>query len=181
MILGSPQLLNKFQMSTLQKLEGLLIETLKWNPSDIGRVEFKQGLLWRSFVLVYLYEPYLSFNNPTKRDKYLESLNHLSINTLLNSLESDVAKGTCAIFNRTGASGLCCYGFLVCAILLTGESTSCGLSAYKSSKPSTSFSHQHLQSKSSQVESWLDKQHRQSKVIIPNILRTDLNISTIEV
>ena len=88
MILGSPQLLNKFQMSNLQKLEELLIETLKWDPSDIGRVEFKQGLLWRSFVLVYLYEPYLSFNNSTKMDKYLESLYHLSINTLLNSLES---------------------------------------------------------------------------------------------
>ena len=75
-------------MSNLQKLEELLIETLKWDPSDIGRVEFKQVILWRSFVLVYLYEPYLSFNNSTKMDKYLESLYHLSINTLLNSLES---------------------------------------------------------------------------------------------
>ena len=87
MILGSPQLLHKFQMSTIQKLEGFLIETLKWDPSDIGRVEFEQGVLWRSFVLVYLYEPYLSFNNPTRMDNYLESLYHLSINTLLNSLE----------------------------------------------------------------------------------------------
>ena len=64
------------------------METLKCDPSDIGRVEFKQVVLWRSFVLEYLYEPYLSFNNPTKFDKYLESLYHLSINTLLNSLES---------------------------------------------------------------------------------------------
>ena len=88
MILGSPQLLYKFQMSTIQKLEGFLIETLKWDPSDINRVEFEQGVLWRSFVLVYLYEPYLSFNNPTRMDNYLESLYHLSINTLLNYLES---------------------------------------------------------------------------------------------
>ena len=88
MILGSPQLLYKFQMSTIQKLEGFLIETLKWDPSDINRVEFEQGVLWRSFVLVYLYEPYLSFNNPTTMDNYLESLYHLSINTLLNYLES---------------------------------------------------------------------------------------------
>ena len=88
MILGSPQLLHKFQMSTIQKLERFLIETLKWDPSDIGRVEFKQGVLWRSFVLVYLYEPYLSFNNPTKMDNYWKSLYFLSINTLLNYLES---------------------------------------------------------------------------------------------
>ena len=88
MTLGSPQLLPIFQMSTIQKLKGFLIEILKWDPSDIDRVEFEQGLLWRSFVLVYLYEPYLSFNNSIKMDSYLESLYHLSINTLLNYLES---------------------------------------------------------------------------------------------
>ena len=92
MILGSPQLLYKFQMSTIQKLEGFLIETLKWDPSDINRVEFEQGVLWRSFVLVYLYEPYLSFNNPTRMDNYLESLYHMSINTLLNYLESTMRR-----------------------------------------------------------------------------------------
>ena len=54
----------------------------------ITLIEFKQLVLWRSFVPVNLYEPYLSFNNPTKMDKYLESLYHLLFNTLLNSLES---------------------------------------------------------------------------------------------
>ena len=93
MILGSPQLLHKFQKSTIQKLQELLIETLKWDPSDIGCVEFEQGILLRSFVfLVYLYEPYISFHNSMKMDNYLESLYHLSIKTLLNFLESRISQ-----------------------------------------------------------------------------------------
>ena len=91
MILGSPQLLHHFQKSTLQKLEELLIETSLWDPFDIGRVELKQGIIRTSYVfLMYLYEPYLSFNNSTKMDKYLGSLYHLSINTLLNYIESSM-------------------------------------------------------------------------------------------
>ena len=71
MILGSPQLLHKFQKSTIQKLQELIIETLKCDPSDIGWIEFEQGILRRSFVfLMYLYEPYINFHNSTKMDKY---------------------------------------------------------------------------------------------------------------
>ena len=91
MILGSPQLLHKFQKSTFQMLQELLIETLKCDPSDIGWIEFEQGILRRSFVfLMYLYEPYINFHNSTKMDKYLESLYHMSIKILLSFLKSRI-------------------------------------------------------------------------------------------
>ena len=56
MILGSPQLLRNFKISTLQKMktlkypptlqkmETLLENVLKWDPSDIGKLECEQGV-----------------------------------------------------------------------------------------------------------------------------------------
>ena len=89
MILGSPQVVHNFQKSILQKLETLLVEVQQLDPLEIGKLECDEGITWGSFVpLMYLYEPYLGIKNSTKMDNHLESLYHLSINILLNCLES---------------------------------------------------------------------------------------------
>ena len=92
LILGSPQLLHGFQESTLHKLETILEKVLKLDPSEIGKLECDENVTWGSFApLMYLYEPYISFNSLGKADnKRLLSLSHLSIDILLNSLESAV-------------------------------------------------------------------------------------------
>ena len=91
MILGSPQLLRNFKISTLQKMETLLENVLKWDPSDIGKLECEQGVEWGSFApLMYLYEPDITFNKSREVDKHLESLYHYSIDIILSSLESTV-------------------------------------------------------------------------------------------
>ena len=92
LILGSPQLLHGFNESTLHKLETILEEVLKLDPSEIGKLECDKNITWRSFApFMYLYEPYKRFNSPGKADnKCLLSLFHLSIDILLNSLDSAV-------------------------------------------------------------------------------------------
>jgi len=91
MILGSPQLLLKFQNSILLKLEALLRDILKWNPSEIGQLECEENVTWGSFApLMYLYEPCIHFNETEDLNKPMEELYHFSIDTLLHSLQSTV-------------------------------------------------------------------------------------------
>ena len=86
MILGSQHFLHVFQKSTLQKIETLLANVLKWDPLDIRLQEHEKSISWGSFEpLMYLYEPYINFG-----DKNLESLYHLSIDILLNFAEVTV-------------------------------------------------------------------------------------------
>ena len=91
MILGSPQLLHVFQTSTLHKIETLLAEVLKWDPSDIRKLEHKKGVSWNSFEpLMYLYEPCIRFCMLGEVGKQLESICHLSFDILLNFAEVTV-------------------------------------------------------------------------------------------
>ena len=91
MTLGSTYLLHDFPVSTLQVMETVMEDVLKYDPLEVGRFEHQIGISWGSFLpLLFLYEPP---HNPStsKSDNHdLSKLSRLATDVLLHSFQSTV-------------------------------------------------------------------------------------------